>query len=88
MHWDPGLCLDLGLHPKLRLSSDLSLLLGLDLHLGLGLCSDLGLPLNWNLPQAFNPHHQDPGLYHHKAGLLPEAFLGLALGLSGASSLA
>ena len=60
----------------------------LGLLLGLGLCSDLGLPLNWNLPQAFNPHHQDPGLYHHKAGLLPEAFLGLALGLSGASSLA
>ncbi|OWK11244.1 hypothetical protein Celaphus_00006878 [Cervus elaphus hippelaphus] len=81
---DPGLHLDLGLGLRL----DLGLHLDMGLHPNLGLRSDLGLPLNWNLPRAFNPHHQDPGLYHRKAGLLPEAFPGPALGLSGASSLA
>ncbi|XP_061009871.1 uncharacterized protein C16orf96 homolog [Dama dama] len=65
----------LGLHPNLGLSSDPGLLLGLGLrldpglhldvglHPNLGLRSDPGQPLNWNLPRAFNPHHQDPGLF-------------------------
>lgn len=46
--------------------------------------STLGPGLDLGLHWVLSPHQQDPGLYHHVAGLLPETCRGPALGLSGA----